>query len=262
MLVLHETLAWAKESGQALIMLKLDFAKAYDSVNWHFLFQALTRMGIPKTLVTIVKLLLEDASATVSINGMCTSEFPIQRGVRQGCPLAPFLFLIVAEALAYATQAAVAFGRLRGITLPDGTTQHTLSQFADDTTFALQGSRHNLKEASTLLEDFGQAIGLRLNRGKYALYWFGTTCLPQWVNSFGCQIAAPGELSKLLGTPFGISVESVDVDAFLATKITAKLKFWTTTQLSFAGRSVIVNSILLSTLWGTSSVYGVAPKGS
>lgn len=113
-------------------MLKLNFSKAYDSVSWTFLFRVMSQMNIPHTFVQMVQMHLMDASSAVAINGLCTEEFSIRKGVRQGCPLAPYLFLIVAEALATASKHAMDMGRLQGIILPDGATQQVLSQFADD----------------------------------------------------------------------------------------------------------------------------------
>lgn len=143
-LVQHETIAWAQETEEPLIMPKLDFSKAYDSVSWSFLFQSISKMGLPDTFVQMVQMLLTDASAAVAINGLCTAEFPIRRGVCQGCPLAPYLFLIVAETLATTTHAAVDTGRLRGINLPDDSTQQILSQFADDTTYSIRSTERCL----------------------------------------------------------------------------------------------------------------------
>lgn len=103
-MVMHEMVDWAKASEQPLAILKLDFTKPYDSVNWEFLFQVMSRMGLPVGFTCMVKMLLEDAKAAVSINGACSGSFAICRGVRQGCPLAPYLYIIVAEALSTAAR--------------------------------------------------------------------------------------------------------------------------------------------------------------
>jgi hypothetical protein len=174
----HETIAWAQESRQDLLMLKLDFTKAYDVVSWRFLFATMRKMGIPAGFISMAQMLFQDAEAAVSLNGEATVHFPIQRGVRQGCPLAPYLFLLVAEALHSATRAAVADGSLSGITLPDGVTQQTLLQYPDDTPFSLQGIERNLQMVSTLLSKFGEASGLVYNPRKSVVYWFGEGLAP------------------------------------------------------------------------------------
>jgi hypothetical protein len=114
----HETIAHAKRSKQPLVSLKLDFSKAYDKVDVGFLFQVMERLGFPIEFIRMTKLLFYEARASVSINGRLTQKFVITQGVRQGCPLAPYLFLIIGEVLNMSVKAEVHAGRIRGIMLP------------------------------------------------------------------------------------------------------------------------------------------------
>ena len=98
-LLTHETTSWARKSKQESIFLKLDFSKAFDWVNWQFLFNAMSRMGFPLLFTNMVKLTMVEAEATINVNGHTSTSFKIERGVRQGCPLSLLLFLIVGEAL-------------------------------------------------------------------------------------------------------------------------------------------------------------------
>ena len=97
----QETLHWAKTSRQPTVFLKLDFSKAYDKVSWRFLFHAMQMIGIRTKVINWVKLLFNNATAAVNLNGSPGQSFSIKRGVRQGCPLAPYLFLIVGETLTF-----------------------------------------------------------------------------------------------------------------------------------------------------------------
>jgi hypothetical protein len=117
-LLMHETMEWAAHSGQPLIFLKLDFSKAYDMVDWPFLFQAMSKMGFPPAFVDMVKMLFHEAAASIKVNNSHSTVFQIKRGVRQGCPLAPYLFLIVDEVLNSMVKDEMAEGWIRGITLP------------------------------------------------------------------------------------------------------------------------------------------------
>ena len=63
------------------------------------MYKIMEKLGFPQVFIKMVSLLFHDASACVKLNGVPSPYFPIKRGVRQGCPLAPYLFLIVAEAL-------------------------------------------------------------------------------------------------------------------------------------------------------------------
>jgi hypothetical protein len=108
-------------------------------------------MGFLVQFVRMVRMLFYNAHASVSLNNEIIESFVIERGMRQGCPLIPYLFLIVAEALHSATRAAAARGQLSGITLPDGATQQLMLQNANDTSYTLAGLQPNLDHLSTLL---------------------------------------------------------------------------------------------------------------
>lgn len=71
----------------------------------------------------------------------------------------------------------------------------------------------------------------------------------------GWQWAGDGDLSKLLGTPFGLSLDTDDIDNFLVARIKSNLEYWSTTKLSLAGRVMIVKQVFLSSLWFFLSVW-------
>jgi hypothetical protein len=114
----HEMIEYAKKSKQSLVFLKLDCSKAYDRVDLEFLFQVMERLSFPVEFIRMTKLLFSGVGACVSVNGKLTQKFPITQGVRQGCPLAPYLFLIISEFLNMCVKAEMRVGHIRGITLP------------------------------------------------------------------------------------------------------------------------------------------------
>ena len=122
----QETLHWARQSKQPSVFLKLNFSKAYDKVSWRFLFHTMKTMHMSENFISWVKLFFEDATAAVNLNGSPGNSFKIKRGVRQGCPLAPYLFLIVGEVFTHIINKAAAEGRLRGIYLPGGRKQQCI----------------------------------------------------------------------------------------------------------------------------------------
>ncbi|MCO5573615.1 hypothetical protein L7F22_027387 [Adiantum nelumboides] len=90
---------WARTSATPLAILLLDFEKAYNRVDWGFLEGSLARTGFPEAWIRGISALYRSASSSVTIGGHVGRAFQISRSVRQGCPLAPYLFLFVAETM-------------------------------------------------------------------------------------------------------------------------------------------------------------------
>lgn len=107
-------------------------------------------------------MLLTDASGHVNVNGKLSPSFAIRRGVRQGCPLAPYLFLIVAEVLNFMVKEQARVEAIQGIQLPFDR-QKILLQYADDTTLILRGEEILVRHMILTLDTFCNASGIIFN---------------------------------------------------------------------------------------------------
>jgi hypothetical protein len=88
-------------------MLKIDLAKAFDRLEWDFIVTALTRKGLHKHFINLVYSCVSSPSFSVIINGQPYAKFKSQRGIRQGCPLSPYLFVTSINELSIALQEAM-----------------------------------------------------------------------------------------------------------------------------------------------------------
>ena len=105
--------------------------------------------------------------------------------MRLGCPIAPYLFLIVGVALTHTIKKAVAEGRIRGITLSGGQKQQSISQYADDSSFMIRGEKKYIDELVRLLKVFNGTSGMEINWEKSCAYWLDKyTYKPQWLNRY------------------------------------------------------------------------------
>ena len=141
-LLLWEAMALADRSVSSSTILMLDFEKAYDRVLWPFLENVMRALGLPHKWRNCTSALYRTATSSVLMAGSRGPAFQLQRSVRQGCPLAPYLYLFVTEAFSAYLQAPTS--ELRGLPIPNASEGLLLSEYADDTVLFLQGDEENL----------------------------------------------------------------------------------------------------------------------
>ncbi|GKB77993.1 RNA-directed DNA polymerase, eukaryota [Tanacetum coccineum] len=130
-LIANEIIRMAKLEDQSLLLFKVDFEKAFDSVNWIFLLDVMRQMGFGHNgWRRWIASCLSSASISVLVNGSPSNEFLMERGLRQGDPLSPLLFLIVAEALQVTILNACDIGIFKGVRLSKSNANISLLQFA------------------------------------------------------------------------------------------------------------------------------------
>ena len=135
------------------VVLKINLSKAYDRVSWTYLRIILTKMGFSVPFISWVMSNLSSVSFSVLINGAASSFFKSGRGLRQGCPLAPLLFLIVVEGFCRALLAAKESRDYHGISFGnDVTITHVL--FVDDIVMISDGSEQSLSTLYEILQTF------------------------------------------------------------------------------------------------------------
>ncbi|XP_071708985.1 uncharacterized protein [Rutidosis leptorrhynchoides] len=129
-LMLSEIMSWYKKTNRHMLLFKVDFEKAYDSFNWDYLLFLLSSLGFGNKWRGWILGCLKSARTSVLVNGSPTRELQIKRGLRQGDPLNPFLFIIVMEGLHLTINRAMERRFIRGINV--GNISHSHFMYADD----------------------------------------------------------------------------------------------------------------------------------
>ena len=172
-----------------------------------------------------------------------------------------FVF-IAAEVLNMMVATEMEQGWVKRIELPFRNSQQIIVQYADDTSFTLKDKEESIRNLIYVLETFCAASGLVLNQGKLSGHWKAPWMLFrwQWTNNLGVTWVDEVDVSKLLGVPFGLSLNARDIDDFMYKRIHKKLTHWSTVLLNPTGRSVIVNSIQLGACYYFISIQGRTKK--
>lgn len=136
----------------------LDIEKALESVEWPFMVKVLTRMGLGTPFLQMIGVLYTSPKARIRLGDTVTTPIPITRGTRQGCPLSPTLYSIVAEPLACALRQ---YHHHRGIQFPSYNI--IISSYADDTLLYIRNPAENLSPILREVVHFDAVSGLKVN---------------------------------------------------------------------------------------------------
>ncbi|GLT52165.1 hypothetical protein SLA2020_255190 [Shorea laevis] len=243
-IITNEIIHEAKQSKKPMLVFKADFEKAYDSVNWELLAEMMNKLGFSTKWRAWIKECLSSATVSVMINGSPTKEFTISKGLRQGDPLAPFLFLMVAEALNGLISKATEEGLFKGVTVGELELNITHLQFADDSIFFCEASAKNVWMIKCILRSFELLSGLKVNFHKSALYGFNVDNgeLLAFADSLNCLAGmAP---FKYLGVLVGANPRKLSTWKPVIDCLRKKLSSWRCNSLSFGGRITLLNSVL------------------
>ncbi|KAL9965974.1 hypothetical protein ACROYT_G023977 [Oculina patagonica] len=189
---INDVIDFTKLKSYRGILTAIDFEKAFDSLNWDFLLKSLETFGFGKSFIAWIKTFYNNTSSCVINNGFVTSSFQLKRGVRQGDPLSPFLFIIALETLAVNIRNNK---QIKGISV-DGN-ELKLTIFADDMTSFVR-DRASFFVLMNTVKLFGRYAGLKMNHEKTEILPLGNMVLhPQ---DFGVEEIK--DVVKILGVCF------------------------------------------------------------
>lgn len=152
--------------------LKLDISKAFDTVKWSFITSVLQAMGLPSQFIRWIYLCISTASFHVAIKGELEGFFTSARGIRQGCSLSPYMYVIVNNVLSGMLDQAAVDGKF-GFHLQCQKFQLTHLSFADDILIFTDGSVRSINGVLGVMHQFTGLSGLQINISKSSIFSAG-----------------------------------------------------------------------------------------
>jgi len=199
---IHSSLT-RKEKG---FVLKLDLANAFDRVRHSYLFVVLHKMGFDPSFITMIAACITGPWISPLVNGRPCAAFQSSRSLRQGCPLSPYLFILMAELFSQALDYNRRVGLITGIKIKNGTKNINHSQFADDTLLIGGASTTIARRFKKLLDQFMEYSGGKVNQLKSCIYGWNTAnhTIHSIASIFGVSCSLVWNHFSYLGMPVSL----------------------------------------------------------
>ncbi|CAJ2636477.1 unnamed protein product [Trifolium pratense] len=229
------------------VALKLDISKAYDRIDWEYLKDIMAKMGFSQQWIGWVMLCVETVDYSIIVNGNLVGPVVPGRGLRQGDPLSPYLFIICAEGLSALIRQTENIGDLHGIKVCRRAPIISHLLFADDCFLFFKATVNEAIVLKNILSVYEAASGQAINLQKSEFYCSRNVhadLREEIAHQLGVtQVLGTG---KYLGLPSMIGRSKKSTFKFIKDRIWKKINSWSSRHLSQAGREVMIKSILQS----------------
>ncbi|CAA7054622.1 unnamed protein product [Microthlaspi erraticum] len=215
---------------------KSDMTKAYDRIEWEFVRLVLQRLGFDSKWVQWVMQCLTTVSYSYLINGTAQGMVKPTRGIRQGDPLSPYIFILCSEVLSGLCNRAQENGSLPGIRVSKRSPRVNHLLFADDTMIFCKANPTTCNTLLNILRKYETASGQKINRTKSAITFSAKTnaaVRQQVKNALGIQ--QEGGVGKYLGLPEHFGRRKKDLFSQIVDRVKQRAQSWSTKRLSSAG---------------------------
>jgi exonuclease III len=236
--VIDDTIGYLDFNNLPGMILAVDYKKAFDTISKDFVIDVFRIFGFGEQFTQWVKVLMANTESCVNYSGWLTGFFPLESGIRQGCPFSPLAFVLAVEIFSLKICQC---RDIKGIQLPDNKT-HKIGQYADDATLFLR-DENDVKTATSIMDKFTMFSGLHTNAKKTELMWLGCKRHCGDVLGFKCK-----QKLKILGIYYS-NVDGANIEDNWENKIKVMerlVKVWDRRDLSIVGKIQIAKTFLLS----------------
>ncbi|GMI86526.1 hypothetical protein HRI_002321900 [Hibiscus trionum] len=225
--------------------LKLDMSKAYNRVEWPFLESVLNRMGFDANWTRRMMDCVKSVSYAITINGQVGESFTPTRGIRQGDPLSPFLFVICGEGHSALLRRGTQEEKIRGFRITRSAPLVSHLIFADDSYIFGEATAVGAANLKDILNTYSRCSGQLINFDKSSVFF--STNVNENNRQNVCRIfnvSSQSCLDTYLGLPSMVGRRKKESLAFVKDRTTKSLNSWSTRSLSTGGKEIYIKSVL------------------
>lgn len=232
-----------RNKGPKRMVLKVDITKAFDTISWEFVFSCLSAIDVPPLYIRWLQACVCTPSFCIGYNGTVQGYFKSKRGLRQGDPLSPYLFVIAMNCLSILLDRAAQQG-VFGYHHKCGDARLTHLCFADDLLIFTDGLAQSLKGVLEVLRSFEEKSGLGISLSKTSFFTCGLA--QQEIEVLKQETGqSHGTLPiRCLGVPLCTRKLTMANCEPLIQSVKNKLSSWSARSLSYAGRLLLINTVI------------------
>ena len=232
-----------KNNNTKSITIKVDIAKAFDTLSWSYLFSCLEGIGVPPLFICWLRACVCTPSSMVGYNGTVNNYFKGTRGLRQGYPLSPYLFVIAMNCLSKLLSSASSNETI-GFHPRTQSKRLTHLSFTDDLLIFIDGSLSSVQNVLQVLHEFELRSGLVVSVKKSSFFSCGLS--QREIDEIQVSTRMPhGSLPvRYLGVPLCTRKLSLLYCEQLTQQVKAKFTSWNVKTLSFAGRLLLIKTVI------------------
>lgn len=233
-----------KKGKNGACAIKLDMAKACDRVEWEYLRCILLKLGFAETFANTVMRCVSLVSFSVRVNGRLTEIFRPSRGIRQGDPISPYLFLLCAEGLSCLLGSVGPMHIARGIRVGIHAPWILHLLFEDDCIVFTEASQRGADRLQEILNTYGQDSRQMVNKEKSVVF-FSENCTDDMKKKVreSLQIEKEALAEKYLGLPTTLGRLTKEAFEYMPRRLRGLVGGWSGRELSYAGREVLLKSV-------------------
>ena len=225
-----------KDGREGFVTIKLDMSKVYDRVEWDFIKQVVEKIGFHEKWIKLIMHCITFVSYSILVNGVAYGSIIPTRGLRQGDPITPYIFLLYVEYFSYIINDATRNQRISGVSICRGYPKITHLFFADDSLLFCKANSQECQNLIDILQLYEAALGQKINVDKSSFFFCNNT-----LDDRRCEVLnmlgpmQDTRHKKYLGLPSIIGKSKVEIFTEIKERVEKKLSRWKEKMLSVGG---------------------------